>query len=456
LGSEHLDLCKKAVEEAVGLGASEAEALVYGGRTIGSEVERGQIKSCNDITDVGIAVRVILNGSIGFAFTNVLTEESAKEMAMRALKAAKSSPRDENWKSLPSPKAYPSVPETYDKRIEELTSDTAVELSQRAIEAAFGVGPNVLPAFGGTQIQVLELACANSHGVEVYDRGTAIATYMAAMARTETQVSPICYEFIAKRKYEIDPEWIGREAGSLAVKSTQVGPAEAGTFKVLLDPFALQDILTYTFVEAIKGDNVYRGKSAYKNKLGQKVASEMLSIYDDGILPGGLYSAKADLEGVPCQRTPIIEKGVLSSFIYDNYWAKLVGKESTGNAGRGGGGLNLPPYGTVPSIKPRNIVIQPGNASEEKLISEVGDGYYVRDVQGAHQSNPETGEFSVALAPAFRIKDGRITHAVKGVMLAGNAYEMLKKIILMGKEARQVGNFVAPKVVVEGMTIIAK
>jgi len=454
--SNYLDLCRRAVEEAVKLGASEAEALVFGGRTMGSEVERGQIKSCNDITDIGIAVRAILNGSIGFAFTNVLTEESAKEMALRAIKAAKSSPKDKNWKSLPSPRPYPSVFETYDKRIEDLTSDTTVELSQRAIEATFGVGPNVLPAFGGTQIQVLELACANSHGVEVYDKGTAIVTYMAAMARKGAQVSPMCYEFSAKRKYEIDPEWVGKEAGNLALKSTDVGPAEPGKFKVLLDPFALQSILTYTFVEAIKGDNVYRGKSAYKNKLGQQVASELLSIYDDGTLPGGLYSSKADLEGVPCQRTSIIEKGVLSGFIYDNYWAKLVGKESTGNAGRGGGGLGLPPYGTVPSIQPKNVVIEPGDASEEELIAEVRDGYYVREVQGAHQSNPETGEFSVALAPAFRIKNGRIAYAVKGVMMAGNAYEMLKKISLIGKEARQVGNFVAPKLVVEELTIIAK
>ncbi|RLG39987.1 MAG: hypothetical protein DRO05_07525 [Thermoproteota archaeon] len=454
--SSYLDLCRKAVEEAIKLGASEAEALVFGGRTMGSEIERGQIKSCNDITDVGIAVRAILNGSIGFAFTNILTEESAKEMANRALKAAKSSPRDENWRSLPSPKPYPSVPETYDRRVEELTSDTAVELSQRAIEAAVGAGPNVLPAFGGTQVQVVELFCVNSHGVEVYDKGTAVATYLAAMARKGAQVSPMCFEFSASRKYEVDPEWVGKEAGSLAVKSTEVGPAESGKFKVLLDPFALQSILTYTFVEAIKGDNVYRGKSAYKNKVGEEVASEILSIYDDGTLPGGLYSAKADLEGVPCQRTPIIERGVLSGFIYDNYWAKLVGKESTGNARRGGGGLGLPGYGTVPSINPTNIVIEPGDASEEELISEVKDGYYIREVQGAHQSNPETGEFSVALAPAFRIKEGRITHAVKGVMMAGNAYEMLKKIVLMGKEARQVGNFVTPKVVVEGMTIIAK
>ena len=84
------------------------------------------------------------------------------------------------------------------------------------------------------------------------------------------------------------------------------------------------------------------------------------------------------------------------------------------------------------------------------------NGYYVRNVQGAHQSNPETGEFSVALAPAWRIQKGKITHAVKGVMIAGNAYEMLKKISALSREARQVGTFIAPKVIVSELNVITK
>ncbi len=162
------------------------------------------------------------------------------------------------------------------------------------------------------------------------------------------------------------------------------------------------------------------------------------------------------MEGVPRQKTPIIDKGVLRSFLYNNYWASLEGRESTGNAGRGGGGLSLPPYGTIPNISPTNIQLKAGTFTEEELLEEVKNGYYVRSVQGAHQSNPETGEFSVALAPAWRIQKGKITHAVKGVMIAGNAYDMLKKISALGKETRQVGTFITPKIVISELNVITK
>ena len=95
-------------------------------------------------------------------------------------------------------------------------------------------------------------------------------------------------------------------------------------------------------------------------------------------------------------------------------------------------------------------------APEDELIREVKDGYYVRSVQGAHQSNPDTGDFSVAITPAWRIMKGEIQHAVKGVMIAGNVYDLLNKIGLMGEETRQVGSFIAPKVVVTELNVISK
>jgi PmbA protein len=110
----------------------------------------------------------------------------------------------------------------------------------------------------------------------------------------------------------------------------------------------------------------------------------------------------------------------------------------------------------VPSINPTNISLEEGTASEDELVREVKDGYYVRSVQGAHQSNPDTGEFSVAITPAWRIMKGEIQHAVKGAMIAGNVYDMLNKIGLLGKETRQVGNFIAPKVVVTELNVVSK
>lgn len=449
-----LDLCKHAVDVALKSDAKEAEALIAGGRTIGAEIERGEIKSSRDVMDVGIGVRAIFNGKIGFAYTNVLNREEAEKTAIQAVKASKASKADKNWKQLPEKARYPPVEKTYDKRILEFTSDEAVALCQRMMAAAVQVDEKVLPASGGAEVSILETACVNSQGVEVQDKGTAIVCFLAAMARSATQVSPMCYEFKPSRTYKIDPEWVGQQAARLAAKSLNVGKTKAGKFPVLLDPIALQSIFTATLVQSIKGDIVSRGRSIFEGKVGGKVAGENVNIYDDGTLAGGLNSGKTDMEGVPKQKTVLIEKGVLHGFLYDNYWARVEGKKSTGNGGRGGGGLMLPRYGTTPVINPSNIRLQQGAASEDELLKEVGDGYYVRMVQGAHQSNPETGEFSVALAPAWRIENGEITHAVKGAMIAGNAYQMLKKISVLGKEARQVGTLVAPKIIVSKLNVI--
>jgi len=452
----YMELCEKALRSAEKLGAKEAEALIIARHAIGVEIERAEIKTCNDILDRGLGVRAITGGKIGFAFTNILTEKEAEETAKRAVEASKASPKDKKWKQLPEKHTYLTVRDTYDKKITKFTSDEAVVLCQTMINKAHEVDKRVLPAFGGTEVTISESTCLNSHGVKASDIGTSLVCALGTMARSKTQVSPACFEFKASRRYEPDPEWVAEEAARFAIDALNVGKAEAGKFPILLDPFALQSILTYTLVQSVKGDIVARGRSVFKNKIGKKVAGENITIYDNGTLPGGLNSGKMDMEGVPRQKTPIIEDGFLRNFLYNNYWARLEGKESTGNAGRGGGGLSLPPYGTIPNISPTNIQLKAGTFKEEELLEEVKNGYYVRNVQGAHQSNPETGEFSVALAPAWRVQKGRITHAVKGVMIAGNAYDMLKKISALGKEARQVGTFITPKVVIDELNVITK
>jgi len=451
-----IELCREAIDAALRAGAKEAEAIIIDEHSMGVKIERAEIKTCTDVMDAGIGIRAVKNKKVGFAYTNILTSEEVEKTAKSVVKASNASRVDKNWRQLPQRQDYPQVRDTYDKRVTEVTSDDAVLLCQKMMAVAHEVDKRVLPAFGGVEVLAQEIVCLNNNGVEVEDKGTAMVCTLGTMAKSETQVSPVCYEFKVSRKYEPDPEWIGREAGRLAVKSINVGKAEAGKFPVLFDPFALELILTYTLVQSVMGDIVSRGRSVFKDKIGRKVASENIGIYDEGTLAGGLRSGKADMEGVPKQKTPIIEDGILQGFLYDNYWARLEGRESTGNASRGGGRLSLPPYGSTPAIEPTNVVVRAGTATEDELISEVGNGYYVRFVQGAHQSNPETGEFSIALAPAWRIEKGEITHAVKGVMIAGNAYDMIQKISLLGKETRQIQTLVAPKIVVSELNVVTR
>jgi PmbA protein len=215
----YIELCEKVLKSAEKLGAKEAEALVVVRHAIGVEIERAEIKTCSDVSDCGLGVRVITNSKIGFAFTNVLTEKEVERTVKQAVKASEASPKDKNWRRLPEKRDYPTVKDTFDKRMTEFTSDEAVVLCQTMINTAFDVDKRVLPAFGGAQVNLFENVCLNSRGVEVSDKGTSLMCSLAAMARSKTEVSPVCFEFKASRKYKPHPEWVAREAARLAVNA---------------------------------------------------------------------------------------------------------------------------------------------------------------------------------------------------------------------------------------------
>jgi PmbA protein len=174
-----------------------------------------------------------------------------------------------------------------------------------------------------------------------------------------------------------------------------------------------------------------------------------LTICDDGLYPSGLRTALFDGEGVPHQKTPVIDKGILRNFLYDNYSAKKDSKESTGNASRAG-------YLSTPSIDTTNFHIMPQKSTSEQMLKEVSDGLIVYYLQGAHSSNPVSGEFSVVATLAWKIKNGELVHPCKGVMLAGNIFELLKNISIIGSNERQMGSLISPWVQAENVKVIGK
>jgi PmbA protein len=166
-------------------------------------------------------------------------------------------------------------------------------------------------------------------------------------------------------------------------------------------------------------------------------------------MAGGIRTGMFDAEGVPHQKTPVIEKGVLKNFLFDSYTANKQGKESTGNASRAG-------YLSTPNIEATNFRIKPGAKSPEELLNEVDDGLMVSYLQGAHSSNPVSGEFSVVATPAWKIHKGKIEHASRGVMLAGNIFELLKNVSAVGNNERKMGQLVAPWLLVDNVRVIGK
>jgi PmbA protein len=445
-----LNLAENAVKSAMQKGASEAEAYVYEGQATNIGIELGQISKTNRIIDRGLGVRVATNKAVGFAYTNVIDDQNAVENAISgALGAAKASEPDLDWNGLPQIKPYPSPKQTFDDNVVALSSDELVNVAVTMLDSASQVDKRVAPIEGGIGNAYISNAIANSNGISGFDRGTVIECSIAALAKEGNNVTPVCFEFNASRNYNVNPEWVGKEAAKMALSALKTKSVETKSTTLILTQFALQDLFAYTLVNAVRADNVQRNQSPFKGKLGEKVASNNLTIYDDGLFPGGLRTWAFDGEGVPHQKTALIEKGILKNFLYDHYSAKKAEKESTGNASRAG-------YLSTPSIDTTNFHIMPGNKTSDEMLSEVDDGLIIYYLQGAHSSNPVSGEFSVVATPAWKIKNGEIVHCSRGVMLAGNIFEVLKNVSLVGSNERQMGQLISPWIQVENVRVIGK
>jgi len=446
-----LDLAEKTVANAKKKGAAEVEAFVYDGIATNVGIERGQINKTNRTKDRGLGVRVQVNKAIGFAYTNIIDSQAAMENTItKALAAAKASKPDPDWKSLPEKKRLPPPLEKgFDKKILELKAEDLVNLSTRMLDAASEVDQRVLSIEGGAIAGYGSNALANSNGISGFDEGTFVECSLATLAKEGSKVTPVCFEFNANRILDVNPEWVGKEAARLAVSALKTTHIETKNYKVVFTQFALQELLYYTLINAVKADSVQRDQSPFKDRLNTEVGSEAVTMIDDGLLPGGLRSGMFDGEGVPHQTTPIIEKGVLKNFLYDTYSAKKQGTESTGNASRAG-------YLSTPSIEATNFRIKSGNMTPKEMLVEVNDGLLVSYLQGAHSSNPVSGEFSVVATPAWKIHKGKTEYASKGVMVAGNIFELLKNVAATGNNERKMGQLVAPWLLVNNVKVIGK
>ena len=445
-----VNLAENTVDLALKKGASEAEAYVYEGQATNIGIELGQISKTNRIIDRGLGIRVVANKAVGFAYTNIVDDQNAVEdIIVRALNAAKASKSDPDWKGLPTKKPYAVLEKTFDDKVVKLESEELVSVAATMLDAATQVDKRVFPIEGGIGCAYISNAIANSNGISGFDKGTVVECSLATLAKEGNAVTPVCFEFNASRNYDLNAQWVGKEAAKLAVSALKTKSVESQSTTLILTQFALQDLFAYTLINAVRADNVQRNQSPFKGKLGETVASENLTIYDDGLYPGGLRTWTFDGEGVPHQKTLVIEKGVLQNFLYDNYSALKDDKESTGNASRAG-------YLSTPEIDTTNFHIQPGNTSSDKMLSEIDDGLIIYYLQGAHSSNPVSGEFSVVATPAWKIKKGEITHCSRGVMLAGNIFELLKNIRVVGSNERQMGQLIAPWIQVENVRVIGK
>jgi len=412
--SDHnlLNQCQKTLDLVRKHGADHAEVFGQTARTITSSVEKDDLQISKSQQETRIGVRAFVGTQVGFASTNDVAK--LDDAVADAVTLAKASPGDPN-NVLPEPCIVDPVDGMYDSATESFTTADAVAQAIRMLEAAKSVDSRVIVGESEFSAELRRQVVVNSLGIETEELGSLFTYGALTTARDGETVSNMAYRFGAARRIDgIDVDPIARRSSEDALGSLGASKGESFTGQVLLEPFAVLSLFAPLQFQ-LNARNVLRGMSRWKDALGQSVAVQGFSLIDDGRLPGAVATASFDREGTPHKRLPLIEGGVLRSFMHNAYTAHAFETPNTGHAAGSAGSL--------PAIGPTNFMILPGEISTSNLISEMKRGLIVSRFSG--NTDPVSGDFSGVAKAAYLVVDGKVDRAVSGTLIAGNIFEAL-------------------------------
>lgn len=400
---------------------------------------KDELNFAKEEIELGLGIRVIKDNRQGFAFTSNMGQ--IKETSLKAVENTKLTKADENYAFAEVEKVN-DVKKVYDKKFDDLNVDESVEFLKNAIAVASDDGCEVtgagFSASGGRSLLV------NSNGVSIEDAGTGFGLGLSVIMQEEGKIAT-AYNSESSRFFDIDGEKIASEVCSLAKSSLDTKPVETGDYSVVLDYYAAVGLLQ-TFIGAFDGENVSRGRSILKDKVGEKIANPTLTITDNPLMDKGLLSSKCDGEGSVSKKTDLVKDGTLNSFIYDIYTANTEGVKTTSNGMRGS-------YMSTPMISPSNLEFK---FSEMKKLSEIDRGVLTTSVLGAHTANPISGDFSVEASNAFKINNGELSEPINKAMISGNIFELMKTIEGVESEIKQYGQYIIPKLLVHNLRVVGQ
>jgi PmbA protein len=405
------------------------------------EYEANQLKTCTITETKGTAVRVIRNGRLGFAASS--DEKAVEKLAVNALESAAYG--DQADFSFPKMQPAPGV-RTYDRSIADLSIQRLVEMGREILDLVLRVEPEARCNIT-LERDLVSVNIRNQTGLDINYETSPLALGCEIHRIVGDDILILFGQFGTSLWQEDYLEFTRRLVQKLA-QARNIVTIQPGKMPVLFAPNGSL-ALGLPLSRGLNGKEVYKGTSPMKGKIGKKLFDEKITLVDDGTIDGKFASADYDDEGVPHQRSVLVEKGVLNGFIYDLQTAAKSGMTSTGNASRS---LFNPP---VPSLT--NFVIQPGATPLRDMLAGIDHGILVEDLLGLGQGNIISGAFSNPLALALKIEKGEIVGRVKDLSIAGNVYDLLKNVAAVSQETNWVYNtFHAPYILIPEMNVAGK
>lgn len=370
-----------------------------------------------------------------------------KNVIEELVKTMKLAPTGDVDFELPQgPFKYQPIPGIYDKMLAEAETEL-VDAVEAGINAAKKEG--ALRVSGVVISHAWERYILTSTGSEGSDKGTSVEMTVRAFAADDASGQG---NSLATSLQQFDPEEAGRTAGRTAKMAESPEPGTLGKYNVILEPSIFANLLNRVG-DSASAYAVDLGLSFFRNMVGQNVASQLFTMYDNSRLPKGPGSVALDDEGYPTQETRLIDEGRLETYIHTSYTAAKYKAHLTGNA-RFEGGM----AGMIPTA--RNLIVEEGESTFEDLLDKARDGLYITNNWYTRFQNYQTGDFSTICRDGiFEIKDGKLTRPLKGLRISDNMIRILQSIKAMSKERHWIKWWevdtptLSPYALVEGLGI---
>ncbi len=411
-----------------------------------------EVNSFSSSTSGGLCLRVLVDGKMGYASTELMTEGEMSQLAERAKANAKATEKPDTVGIFKGSDKYDELKL---KKAELLSAADLKEYAIKTGEALFGKDSSVKE---GTSSQAISAGIAvrlvNSHGLDLsLDCGANVLVGEAVVGVNGENQQDYSVKNLDKSSADDTINEVVDEAVGEALSRIGATTVATGRYNVVINGNQMRSLLS-VFSSAFSAKAALDGMSRLKGMEGETIASEIVTITDDPQREGNAVGTNFDAEGVATHRKAVVESGVLMTLLHNRETALAMGKETTANASKAG-------YSSPIGIRPYSFAIEPGDKSREELFAMAGDGIFITEINGLHAgANPVSGDFSLQSA-GFMIRDGKKCEAVKSFTMAGNFFDLLKSVTALGNKLERgvttgFTGFCSPDVLVPDMSIAGK
>ena len=437
-------------EQAKAEGFIDYEIYYSKSDDISINVYQAEVDKYSVSTSIGLSFRGIYNGKMGYAYTENFDQEAVDTIVMGAKDNALSIESEDKEFIYGQQDEYTSV-KAFNEELSAVSAESKIKLALELEKQTRSKSDKVVNiGYCGVASGEVEYGIMNSKGLDLNHKSNYIyGAVVPVVSDGKRAYDSLGYK-ISDSISSISAEELAHKSVSEALSRIGAASVKSGMYKAVLRNDVAATLLA-TFSGSFSADNVQKGLSLLKNKIGKKIATDLINIIDNPLLEGGLASSPFDAEGVATYKKNVVENGSLTTLLYNLKTAEKDGIKTTGNASKAS-------YSSPVTIAPSNFYIEKGTNSFEDLLALTDEGLLITDLAGTHSgANPVTGDFSLA-AKGYLIKEGKITSPVEQITVAGNYFELLGKVQAVGKDLEFTmpqgsGYFGSPSLMIEEVSI---